>query len=515
MEKTIKKFGAFQYIKNISSNVIVFIIHTVISYWYTPYLVHSLGKALYGFIPLATSVSSYFMLITTSVNRSTGRYLTIALEEDDEKANQVFSTSFFVTFAIILAVIPIGIGLVIFTPNIFNVPINSEKEVQYIFIGAIIALFLATLRGNFSVISFSQNRFDIKNVINLLARLGQIALVLALFSIYQPSLLVAGLGIIIVPIIGMSGEIVYWKRVLPKLKLKFGYLKLALLKKMMNTSFWMLLITVGTLMIISMEMVVANKTLDLEIAGMYGALFTFPNNLRFLSNAIGGVWGPTILSKSRNKNIEEIDYYVKLALKLTGLAIALPVGYIGGFANQLLVIWLGPEYGIMGWVLIFMVLHLSTNLLITPLYSVLVARNKLKIPALVSLVLGVIAVLLMFNWSGKFGAIGIAAAAALMMTLNNSIFFPIYTAKSLGYPWWHYITRIFQVILITLFTAGISHLVGTYIEVDSLGLIFATGIPISIIYGLAIYFWGLNKKERSYIGLIFQMKSLKSENTHD
>jgi len=58
LKEPVKKFGAFQYIKNISSNLIVFVIHTIIGFWYTPYLVHSLGNELFGLIPLAIAYSS-------------------------------------------------------------------------------------------------------------------------------------------------------------------------------------------------------------------------------------------------------------------------------------------------------------------------------------------------------------------------------------------------------------------------------------------------------------------------
>ncbi|MBT4682630.1 MAG: oligosaccharide flippase family protein [Chloroflexi bacterium] len=478
---------------------------TIIGFWYTPYLVHSLGNELFGLIPLATSVTNYFTVITTSVNRSTGRYLTIALEEEDtEKANQVFSTSFFVTLALILAVIPFGIGIVIFAPDIFNVPLNGEKEVQYIFVFAIIALMLSTLQGNFAVVSYSQNRFDLKNVIRLISRVAQVSIVIVLFSLYTPNLLIAGLGVIAVPLVGISGEVIFWKKLLPNLKLKLESLKLALLKKMMGTSFWMLVITIGSLLITSMELVVANKTLGLNVAGMYGALFTFPNNLRFLAGTVGGVWGPTILAKSSSPNKEEMDYFVKLALKFTGLAIALPVGYIVGFSRQLITIWLGPEFAIMDWALIFMVVTLSTNLLHNPIYTILVSQNKLKIPALITLLIGIGSVFLMFFGSKQFGAVGLAVAAAIMFSLKNSVLFPIYAAKILGYPWWHYMTRLAQVTMITLGISILSHLLGRIVEVNSYTMILATGIPVTILYGVIVYFGALNAKEKGYLTLIFK-----------
>jgi len=74
--------------------------------------------------------------------------------------------------------------------------------------------------------------------------------------------------------------------------------------------------------------------------------------------------------------------------------------------------------------LILLVGHLSVNLAIRPLAYVSTAYNRNKLPALITLVLGVANVVLaivLARWSG-WGVAGVAAAAAIMWTIKNVVF---------------------------------------------------------------------------------------------
>ncbi|MDH5561926.1 MAG: hypothetical protein OEY59_13835, partial [Deltaproteobacteria bacterium] len=53
-------FGLRQTTRNILFNGISFIFSVLIGFWYTPFLLSRLGSELFGFIPLANSVTSYF-----------------------------------------------------------------------------------------------------------------------------------------------------------------------------------------------------------------------------------------------------------------------------------------------------------------------------------------------------------------------------------------------------------------------------------------------------------------------
>lgn len=505
--QTKKDFSPFQYLKNIFANGFVFVINTVISFWFTPYLKNTLGIEVFGLIPLATSVTSYLGIITQSINNSVSRYLTIELRKnDDEKANRVFNTAFAGILILVSIVIPIGIALIIFSPRLFDVPVDQERGVQLLFLGTVLAFIITAFDASFSVAAYSRNRFDLSNIVSLTARFGQIAVVVGLFSITKPSLFIVGLGIFTAAFLGISGDYYLWKRLLPQLHFNFSFFTKSLLRQLVGTSIWLLINRVGSLLFLNIELIIANKTLTLEMAGMYGALITVPSNLRVMGNVVGGIWGPTFLSKYSRKDFSGLDSTAKFSIKLIGLVMALPIGFLIGMAKPFLVAWLGVEFASMSWVMIAMIVHLPVNLSVTPLFSVQVSMNKVKVPALVTFLLGIVNVLSLIYLSKLWGPLGIAVGGGMVLTAKNLLFTPIYTARILGLKWWNYYAKMIPNVISMLLTAGFTYWVGTFFNITSMIHILIMGAGISVVYLVTTYFLGLNKDEKKVVLDLFQKK---------
>jgi membrane protein EpsK len=66
-----------QVTKNISMNMISFLVNIFIGLWTVPYLVKEIGIAAYGFVPLALMFAEYAGFIIQSLNASISRFLII------------------------------------------------------------------------------------------------------------------------------------------------------------------------------------------------------------------------------------------------------------------------------------------------------------------------------------------------------------------------------------------------------------------------------------------------------
>ncbi|MBT3670474.1 MAG: lipopolysaccharide biosynthesis protein [Bacteroidetes bacterium] len=502
------KFGALQFIKNIVSNGGLFVINTVISFWFTPYLLRSLGSEHFGFIPLVNSVVNYFGIITLSLNASTGRYLMIELErEDDEKSNQIFNTSLVGILAMILVAIPVGALLVYYASDIFQVPVDSKRDIQFLLIGSLFAFFLTTLRSGFSIASFSQNRFDLRNMLSFMGRLGQVGIVLLLFTIDQPNLIYVGTGIIVVSLISLMGDLYLWKKLLPVLKIKLGMFNKDLFKDMLGTNFWMLINRIGFLIFMNIEMIVANRYFSLSMAGMYGALLTIPNNLRTIANTVSGVWGPLIISKYGRDDISGIDRVAKTSIKLVGLAIALPIGFVSGVSGEFLGFWIGTEYIALKWVAVVMAFNILINTVTLPLTAIFRAMNKVKIPAVITGLTGIVYFIVSILLAKQFGEIGLAAAGGIVLSFRNIFFVSIYSAFLMKKKWWHYLVNLIQSPIITIIVALISYCLMQIVEVQNFLELLVVGGVISIIYGICAYKFGLSQNEKDTILGIVKQKT--------
>ena len=500
MDTPSSKFSANQHFRNLISNGILVIINVLVSLWYTPFLIRNLGSEMFGFIPLADSVTYFLGILTLSLNISLGRYLTIEMEKGETaRANQIFNTTLFCTLLIISITVPIAIILVFFIPQIFNVPFGQERNVQLLFLGTIGAFFLTTVQLNFSTATFARNRFDLKNIISLTARVGQVITVLTLFTLKSPDVVSIGIGALIAATLSIIGDFFLWKRLLPELGLGRRFINKELIPELLKTGIWMLIYQSGFIIFLSVDMLVANKVLSLSLAGMYGALLILPKNLRILANAVGGIWGPVTLSRFSKADFTGMDSVVRFSIKTIGLICAIPIGLLAGLSSPFLTLWLGESFNSMTWVLILMVLPLSVNLITTPFYNIQLTMNRIKLPAIMGLVLGASYYFLAKRFALSFGPIGIATAGAITLTLNNLLFSPIFTAVIMKLKWWHYLVRLLLITIAPISIALTTYFVNKIFPARSLFDLLLMGLVISLLYLVIIFYCVLSKKEKGLI----------------
>ncbi len=502
-----KNFSPLQFFKNIVSNGLLFLINTVISFWLTPYLKNRIGIEIYGLIPLITSATNYLGIITQSINNSVARFLTIEIEKNDiEKADRVFNTAFFCTLALVFLALPFGIILIHLAPIIFDIPVGQEVNTQILLAGTIISFLIISINSNFTVAAFSRNRFDLGNIVDLLARLINVAIIVFTFALFSPSLLGVSLGGLAAALFTIIGDYYLWKKLLPQLSIRIAFFTKSLLKQILGTSSWLLINRVGALLFLSIEMIVANKVLSLEMAGMYGAILTVPTNLRTMASIVSGVWGPSFLAKYSRRDFIGLEISAKSSIKIIGLVMALPVGFLIGVSRPFLTTWLGPEFSGMSNVLIMMIVHLSINLSVSPLFSIQLSLNKVKTPALVTLALGVLNIAMLYFFSRIYGVMGLAVAGAIALSVKNIIFTPTYSAYILNKPWWFFYHDLIPNTVLTTIVALISWIFVQILPSDSLLLVLLAGICISIIYGAVGYVFFLNPVEKAVILNILQKK---------
>jgi O-antigen/teichoic acid export membrane protein len=500
MNQPAKRFDVVQTVKNIFSNTFLFLLQTLINLWYTPFLVRRLGSALFSFIPLASSVTNYFSIFTFSINKAIKRHITIELEKGNTRqANQIFNTNLVATLLLISAVMPFAVGLVLLAPILFNIPSGMERTVQYLFTFVIAAFLLTTYSLNFSLATFARNRFDLRNLVALGARVAQILVIVGLFSLDQPSLIYVGVGMLLAALFNLAGDLFLWRKLLPVLKIRRHEFHRENLKLLFSTGLWNFIYQAGFILFLNVDMLVANRALDLNLAGMYGALLVIPKNLRIFSVAIGEVWGPSIMTKFSQSDMPGVDKIMRSSIKLSGLTLALIAGLIAGLSDPFLTVWLGPNFKSMIWVLVLMVLPLCTNLLDRPFLDIFISMNKLRLPALVSFGLGISNFLLAALLTPRLGVFGLVLAGGLTLTINYSMIIPIYAAIIMDLPWWHYLKRLVLILFVTLIVAGISWLIaGLYSLTSYLHLILVGGL-VSVIYLVLVYFLVLSDEEKSLL----------------
>lgn len=500
LEKKINKKN--QFISNIVANVFNYALSIIIGLWFTPYTIRHLGVAAFGLIPLAQTVISYMGLCTIVLNGAVGRFLTIALERRNfEEANQIFNTALFGNVFIVIILIAPAIYASLHAYVFFNIPPGYEHSFVWLFFCIICSFFLSVINSSFSLASFCRNRFDLSNIISMFSNLIRISCIVLLFSFYKPQIWHIGVSGLIALCFSFVGSIFIWRHLTPILFISPRYFNLGTLRKLTSMGGWFVINQIGTMLYLSIDLIVVNKMIGPEAGGQYGAIMQWSAMLRSFAGVIAGVFGPTILMLFARNNIQDLVSYSQKSMKFLGLTIAFPIGIICGFSKSLLFVWLGPKYISFAPLMSLMTFHLCVNLGVLPLFNIQVATNNVRLPGLLTCCMGIINLLLALLLAGPIGLgmYGVAIAGAIMLTTQNLIFTPWYTAHILGIKYKTFYIGTISIIISTVGLSIICWIFGNVFQIRSWLNLLCAVVLVFIAYAVYIYAVMLSKQDRKKI----------------
>lgn len=488
--------------KNLITNIISFVISILVGVLLVPYYIDTLGVASYALVPLATSTTSYVNLVIQSLNSSVSRHLTVDLHRGDfNKANIIFNTSLFGMLGISLLSLPIIILVSYYSPVFFEIPVTQKYDAYLLFLGTMLSFLISTLGGVFGVSLFAYNRLDLQNTLNVSNILIKVGVIVLLFSKYTPALSHIGFANLIASIIVFIATVYFSKKVNPNFKVNLSDFKISEIKQIASTGNWLIINQVGTLLFLQMDLIVVTKLFGTVAGGEYATILTWSRLLRTVAGLLSGILTPVILTYYARNQFDKMVSVSKISIKFMGYAMALPIGCICGFAPQILSIWIGPEFAKLAPLLWILMGHLIINLSVLPLFPINVSFNKVRIPGIVTLFMGVGNFLLaiIIPYITGWGYYGVAVAGAVMLTLKNSFFTPWYATKVLNISKYTFLSSMLPGILSTLMTVGFVILLTHLVNISTLiSLIFYCGV-VCFTYLSAIWLIALNQIEKETI----------------
>ena len=207
------------------------------------------------------------------------------------------------------------------------------------------------------------------------------------------------------------------------------------LKLLTDMSWWVIVNQIGTLLFLQIDLIVVNMLFGATSAGEYAVVLNWGVLLRNAASMIAGVLTPIVFTYYAKEQIAALINMMRSSVRMMGLLMALPIGFICGFAPQILTIWVGEKFAYLAPLMILMVFHLTVNLSVMPLFSINVAYNKIRVPGIVTLLMGGMNISLAFLLPllAGMGFYGVAAAGAIVLTLKNAVFTPWYAAKVMNH----------------------------------------------------------------------------------
>lgn len=479
-----------QFLKNLVANLAGMALGIVSGVILTPYWIRSFGVAAYGMVPLTNNLVAYFGLLTVILSSSISRFVTVEVGRGNlERANSVFNTSLWASAVLALAVGAGGLVAALHVDSLIEVPWGFEEDSRLMLVLGTATFIISLLQMPFAAAQFAANRIDLTAWLSIAMRVVQVTVgVLLVATVYRrPGALMV--GYMAGALVSGAASVCYWRRLMPWSRVRWT-LDSAILREQASLGVWSAINQLGSLLYLQIDLLVVNRILGPVAGGQYAALSQWSFLMRGLGGTVSTVFGPSIVHHYARNDVPAVVNYSRWAIRVLGLFLALPIGLVCGLGKPLLTVWLGPAYGQYSWVLVVMVLHLCVNIAVYPLFSVQVAVNRVKTPAIVTCAMGagnaVLAVVLTKAW----GVYGVAAAGAIMMTAKNMLFTPLYAAAALKARRTVFFIEIAKIVALTTGMAGVGLAASHSFALASWSRLVIAGAVLSAAY-LAVVWAGL------------------------
>jgi len=364
-------------IKNVFSNWAAFAIGLVITFFLSPFLVHTLGKENYGIWALVFSIINYTNLLDAGMKQSLARYIPkYYASRDFQKINEVINSSNLIYSITGTLVILASIVLAFFFVSAFKVPAESLSMMRktLILIGidqAIMFYFMAgTAIGPF-------HRYDISNVIGILSSI--------LHAITVVIFLKLGYGIVTLALITLISNFIrhtvrrwYQQHLVPQIEFRLTYVNKSIIRELLSYGFISFFIVAGWMVVFHTDNIVVGLFISATAVAYYNIAGTLVNYLRLLVMAIGVPLVPAISHIDALGDVSQISsLYARLTrylYYLSGAACAITLL----FGAKFIYAWMGPEFTDTVRILHILIIPISIYLPQTMGNSVLLGIGKHK-----------------------------------------------------------------------------------------------------------------------------------------
>jgi len=503
MSETTSQFKK-QFPMNALMAILSFMTYSVSAIWLTPYLVGHMGAAAYGLVPLAGLFTQYVSVITAQISSAVSRFLTVELLKPEGNPNVIFNSAFALYALLFLIQLPLFTLGIAYADRIFSIPETLRID-ALLLLGCSAGSFLFSLLGAvFGVSLFARNRLDIGYGFNLARLIARIILIVILFACLGPKLRYIGFVDLGLNAIQFVVEIVVWKRLTPHLYLSFRHIDLKILNPIFKMSFWTLVTQLGALLYLRTDIWIINRFISPVLAGKYAAVLVVANFVRQLASLFGGQFFPTVMNYWAKDELDNLLRMLAFSVKFLAFGLTIPVAFICLNADAILVTWLGEDFNGFALLLTFLCIHLPLNNAVTLLFQFMLASNRVKAPALITFLLGILNVVVSY-WLGVvygMGVIGVALATAVVLTLKNALFAPLYAARVLKVNMRVFLAPLTGWLVVLLLVYALSFVPRlSWFKMDVVswsGLILKAGF-VGVVTGVIGWFFWLKATERNML----------------
>jgi O-antigen/teichoic acid export membrane protein len=496
---------AWTLFRNITSNWIGFLVHALVTFFLTPYVLHSLGDSRYGAWSLIVGLTGYYGLLDLGFRSGLTWYLSRHLATRDyDGLNRGASTGIVALWACGLLVLLSSVGLAAFTPILFNVPEDLHREVSVAILinGAGMALqFVFFL---YSAIFTACQRYDLSNAIGIPTRIIGALVTFAVLS-HGGGLIEFSAAQVIV---NTLDYVIRWRvalHLLPDLKLSLRAATWRSCWDFLSFGLWNVLIAGSARLISYTDAIVIGLFFPPAAIARFALASALSEYFQQVFRPIGQVFFPTVVHcEARGDNKELAELYLlgtRLLATLSGPAAVLAFVLADDFYS----LWIGRMYLLNdSWSVsvLFRILVIAgaLNAVQRVGYQVFLGKRCQRQLAMLFLGEGVANLALSLFLVPRLGLIGAALGTLFPGILFQACLQPLLVCRMLQLSVRTYLRVLFmRPLLVTVVISALSFTLKSLLPVDGWASFFYVSLIAAVGAGIVIARCGLSRMERQTI----------------
>lgn len=487
---------------NIVANLICFAVTIIISLFITPVIVNTLGSEAYGFVGLAQNFVNYATLITVALNAMTSRFVSIEIYKGDyDEANKYFSSTFYANLILMLVMLPVLGGIVWKLEKLIDIPSQLVTDVKIAFAITFLQFLLNVLLSRYEIATFVTNRLYLNQKNNLISSFVRLGLILILFNLLSVRITYLVAATFIGTVFCYMMNVVYTRRYLPDLKIRKSDFDFSYIKRLLSSGVWSLVNKLSSILLDGLDLLLTNLFIGPLEMGALALSRTITTMFYSLRGTLDYPFAPPMTECYAKGDIDGVVRNARMGNKVLGIIMIAPMAAFTVYGISFFKLWVPTQdSGMIQTLALLAMINLLASSCINTVFTVFTVTNHVRLPALMTLLNGVLsvainAILLKFT---NLGVYVIAATGSILGLLRNSIFTPLYGAHCLKVKKTTFYHEIVTGVFCLIINLAVGFLFYRFISTGStwITLILSAGSLAVVCIGIN-FFIVLNKQERA------------------
>lgn len=480
-------------------------------------MIRVLGQNEYGLYSFAASIISYLSLLSLGFGSSYIRFYSRYKNKNDEEGIKKLNALYMIVFAImsllaLIAGLLISFNVGIFFNNTYTSADLHTAKILMIFLT--VNLVISFPASVFTSYITSHEKFIWQKTLSIIKTVLSPVLCIALLFLGYGSI---GL-VVVTTVVSVSIDVinVIYCFVKLKMRFKFGKIEKTLFREIFIFALFIAINQIVDQINYQTDKVILGKMINAAAVAVYAISATINGMYIQFSTTISNVFAPEIHRIVNQNEIDMDDKLTKLFIRVGRIQFFVIMLILTGFiffGKYFIFRWAGEGYELSYYIAVLLLVPGTIPLIQNVGIEVQRAKNKHKFRSLVYLIIALLNVGLSIWWCYVWGIIGVVYATFVATTIGNIIIMNIYYHKVIKLniiAFWKSIFRASLGIIVPCVAGVFIDIYVSYNGFLKFGL-FVLGYII--LYLVSVYFFGLNKEEKTYVNHILHIKrKAKNEN---